>query len=218
MRTIVFVYGYNLYYGLLRKSPYKWLDLFSLFKNHVLDHTADVIEVRYYTAPVKEQMSDDPNSPQRQRIYFQALRKMPPCKVTIIEGRMEASKPYRRLVNPIPGVPDKVQIWNFTEKKTDVNLATDMLSAAWSGSCEQVVLCSNDTDLEGALASIRTYLPQIKIGLVAPIPKGDHRKISNDLEQYAHWSKRLSEVHLQNAQLPFQIPVHSKPIKKPESW
>jgi hypothetical protein len=53
MRTIVYVDGYNLYYGLLRKSPHKWLDLYSLFQNHVLDQ-ADVLEVRYYTAPIKE--------------------------------------------------------------------------------------------------------------------------------------------------------------------
>jgi len=31
VKTIVYVDGYNLYYGLLRKSPHKWLDLFALF-------------------------------------------------------------------------------------------------------------------------------------------------------------------------------------------
>ncbi|TAN53479.1 MAG: NYN domain-containing protein [Methylococcaceae bacterium] len=127
MRTIVFVDGYNLYYGLLRKSPYKWLDLFALFQHYVLDPSADVTEVRYYTAPVKERMSDDSHSPQRQRIYLQALRKMSHCKVTIVEGRIEVSTPYRRLVKPISGIPDKVQIWNFTEKKTDVHLQSAQL-------------------------------------------------------------------------------------------
>jgi hypothetical protein len=42
MRTIVYVDGYNLYYGLLRKSAYKWLDLYSLFQNHVL-HQSDAL-------------------------------------------------------------------------------------------------------------------------------------------------------------------------------
>ena len=27
MRTIVYIDGFNLYYGLLRHSPHKWLDL-----------------------------------------------------------------------------------------------------------------------------------------------------------------------------------------------
>jgi uncharacterized LabA/DUF88 family protein len=219
MRTIVYVDGYNLYYGLLRKSKYKWLDLFSLFQNHVLDGSANVTEVRYYTAPVKQSMSDDPDSPQRQRIYLEALRRMPPRKVTIVEGKMMQSTPFWRLAAPIPEAPslEKVQVLNFTEKKTDVNLATDMLSAAWLGVCEQVVLCSNDSDMEGALKSISTHLPHIRIGLVAPIPGNDHRRISNDLKSFAHWSKILSPVHLQNAQLPSVI-THSKPIKKPDIW
>jgi 6-hydroxy-3-succinoylpyridine 3-monooxygenase len=220
MRTIVYVDGYNLYYGLLRRSPYKWLDLFSLFQNNVLLSSTEVLEVRYYTAPVKGAMSDDPESPIRQRIYLQALKKMPPHKVKIIEGSMMSSTPYQRLVDKIPAAPEleSVKVHNFTEKKTDVNLATDMLSDAWRGRCDQVVLCSNDTDFEGALTSIRSHLPSIRVGLVAPIPGNDHRKINNDLKNKAHWSKLLSTVHLQSAQLPPIIQTGKKPIMKPDNW
>lgn len=220
MRTIVYVDGYNLYYGLLRKSPYKWLDLYSLFQNHVL-HQSDVLEVRYYTAPIKAKMSDDPASPQRQRIYLQALRKMPPGKVTIIEGRIEHSTPYRRLLKPIAGMPDKVQVSSFTEKKTDVNMATDMLCAALLSHCEQIVLCSNDSDLEGALARIKEYQPNIRIGLVAPISTTDadnSRRINDDLKKHVDWAKVLSPFHLQNSQLPLIINAHPKRITKPEGW
>lgn len=31
-KTIVYVDGFNLYYGLLKDSPYKWLDLAALFR------------------------------------------------------------------------------------------------------------------------------------------------------------------------------------------
>ena len=31
MRTIVYVDGFNLYYGAVRGTPYKWLDLRALF-------------------------------------------------------------------------------------------------------------------------------------------------------------------------------------------
>ena len=87
MKTIIYIDGYNLYYGLLRRSPHKWLDLYTLFQSHVLQDV-DVLEVRYYTAPVLARMSDDTESPQRQRTYLQALRKHAPSKVTIIEGKM----------------------------------------------------------------------------------------------------------------------------------
>jgi hypothetical protein len=105
LRTVVYVDGYNLYYGLLKKSAFKWLDLFSLFKDHVLDANAVLSEVRYYTAPVLGKMSDSPESTQRQRKYLQALRKVYPDRITIVEGKIQATKPYQRLVNPIPEAP-----------------------------------------------------------------------------------------------------------------
>lgn len=63
MRTVVYVDGYNLYYGLLRGTKLKWLDLVALFENHVLAPEAELMEVRYYTAPVLARMCDDPESP-----------------------------------------------------------------------------------------------------------------------------------------------------------
>jgi uncharacterized LabA/DUF88 family protein len=96
-------------------------------------------------------MSDHPDSSQRQRTYLQALRKMPPQKVYILESKMLASTPCQRLVKPIPEAShlQKVQVYNFTEKKTDVNIAADMISDAWLGRCDPMVLCSNDSDHEG---------------------------------------------------------------------
>ena len=218
LKTVVYVDGYNLYYGLLRRTAFKWLDLYALFANHVLDSNTDVVDVRYYTAPVLRKMSDDPESPQRQRIYLQALRKMPPGRITIVEGKMHHATPHQRLVNPILEAPhlETVQVNVFNEKKTDVNLAADMIVGAWTGAYEQAVLCSNDSDLEAALAAIKRHHPQLHLGLVAPISGDDHRKISRDLTQYVDWKKALSTVHLANAQLPAKIPKTT--IHKPVSW
>lgn len=141
MRTVVYVDGYNLYYGLLRKTTLKWLDLFALFRDHVLDPEADLVEVRYYTAPVLGRMCDDQESPQRQRRYLQALRKMYPTQITIIEVKIIATTPFQRLVKPIAEAPDlqMVQVYDFNEKKTDVNLAADLIAGAWTGAYEQAV-------------------------------------------------------------------------------
>jgi uncharacterized LabA/DUF88 family protein len=207
-----------LYYGLLRKSKLKWLDLYALFNDHVLDDKAKLLEVRYYTAPVLGRMSDDPMSTQRQRQYIQALKKVRATGLTIIEGRIIVSTPFQRLVTSIPEAPhlEKVQVYDFNEKKTDVNLASDMIAGAWTNEYDQAVLCSNDSDLEGAFATIRKHHPMIRLGLVAPIKGDDHRKISKDLSAYADWAKILSPVHLANAQLPERI-SHTA-LKKPESW
>lgn len=218
LKTIVYVDGYNLYYGLLKGSAYKWLDLFTLFNDYLLDDQAHLLEVRYYTAPVLGKMSDHPDSSQRQRIYLQALRKMPPQRIVIIEGKMLASMPFQRLVNPIPEAPtlQKVQVYHFTEKKTDVNIAADMISDAWLGRCDQVVLCSNDSDHERTLVNIRQHLPHIRVGLVAPVSGNDPRKVSADLARQSHWQKVLNHTDLAKAQLPLKIP-HTA-IHKPASW
>jgi uncharacterized LabA/DUF88 family protein len=218
LRTVVYIDGYNLYYGLLRKTTLKWLDLFALFRDHVLDPEAELIQVRYYTAPVLGRMCDSPESPQRQRRYLQALRKMYPEQIAIIEGKILATTPFQRLVKPIAEAPDlqMVQVYDFNEKKTDVNLAADLIAGAWTGAYDQAVVCSNDTDLEAALATVRQYHPSIRLGVVAPIPGDDHRRISTDLSRHAHWSKPLSPVHLKNAQLPERIP-HSA-LHKPDTW
>lgn len=218
MRTIAYIDGYNLYYGLLRKSQYKWLDVYALFRDQVLNQVSDLVEVRYYTAPMLGKMSDDLESPIRQRRYLQALRKMHPIGLTLIEGRIVASTPFQRLIRPIPEAPhlQKVQVLDFNEKKTDVNIASDMINGAWLKTYDQAVLCSNDSDLEGALRSIKEHHPHIRIGLVAPISGDDPRKISSDLARFSDWKKILSTTHLSRSQLPDRIP--SSHLSKPAAW
>ncbi|UOD50261.1 NYN domain-containing protein [Orrella daihaiensis] len=154
----------------------------------------------------------------RNEIKRRDSRKMYPERIAVVEGKILASTPYQRLVKPIDNASHLklVQVYDFNEKKTDVNLAADLITGAWTGAYEQAVVCSNDTDLEAALAAVRNYHHDIRLGLVAPIPGHDHRRISTDLSKHAHWSKPLSPVHLQAAQLPDRIP-HST-LRKPESW
>lgn len=218
MRTIAYIDGYNLYYGLLRKSQYKWLDVYALFRDQALNQSSDLVEVRYYTAPMLGKMSDDLESPIRQRRYLQALRKMHPIGLTLIEGRIVASTPFQRLIRPIPEAPhlQKVQVLDFNEKKTDVNIASDMINGAWLKTYDQAVLCSNYSDLEGALRSIKEHHPHIRIGLVAPISGDDPRKISSDLARFSDWKKILSATHLSRSQLPDRIP--SSHLSKPAAW
>lgn len=217
MRTVVYIDGYNLYYGAIRHTAYKWLDIYSLFKEHLLLPETDLLEVRYYTAPVLGSLCDDPSSPQRQRQYLQALRKIHPQHITIIEGKLIKGRATLRLVEPIPELLEleKVKVSTLTEKKTDVNIASDMVADACRNQVEQVVLCSNDSDMEGALKTIRLHCPAVRIGLVAPT-SSPGRHISNDLRQQAHWVKTLSSTDLAPAQLPKKIPSTS--IERPDGW
>lgn len=218
MKTIVFIDGYNLYYGVVRRTPYKWLDIVRLFQEHILLPDTELLEVRYYTAPVLGSLCDDPKSPQRQRQYLQALRKLHPEKLTILEGKLVKSTPILRLAEPIPEAPGltTAKVITLTEKKTDVNIASDMLSAVFLGQCEQVVLCSNDSDMEGALKAIRQHCPTIRVGLVPPIASPDYRHICKELKTLSHWVKIPTLEAMAEAQLPNKIPGTS--ITKPGKW
>lgn len=51
MRTAVYIDGFNLYYRALKRTPYRWLDIFALSQQLV--HTDNCITlIRYFTARV----------------------------------------------------------------------------------------------------------------------------------------------------------------------
>ena len=71
MRTIVYVDGFNLYYGALKSSPWKWLDLLLLFETILQPHH-DIQAIKYFTARVSS-TSGDPSKPQRQDVCSMAI-------------------------------------------------------------------------------------------------------------------------------------------------
>ena len=71
MRTYVYVDGFNLYYGAIKGSSWKWLDLVALFEK-VLQSYHEILAVKYFTARVSGTRSD-PSKPQRQDVYLRAL-------------------------------------------------------------------------------------------------------------------------------------------------
>lgn len=83
MRIYVYVDGFNLYYGCLKGSPYKWLNLQKLSELLFQNHT--ITKIKYYTAPIKIRENDtDHEKPNRQQIYLRALRTIP--NLEIIQG------------------------------------------------------------------------------------------------------------------------------------
>src|SRR5215467_15178103 len=69
----VYVDGFNLYYGCLRHTSHKWLDLDVLCRR--LLPAYDIHRIRYFTARVSGR--SDPRSPALQATYLRALRTLP---------------------------------------------------------------------------------------------------------------------------------------------
>lgn len=78
MRTIVYVDGFNLYYGLLRGTRHKWLDLRALFGKLLPKN--DIVLVKYFTARIVA-FPGNPAAPRRQATYLRALLARPSVEI-----------------------------------------------------------------------------------------------------------------------------------------
>ena len=82
MKTNVYIDGYNLFYGCLKHSNDKWLDLYHLFAKRIIhgqDPNAIVDTVYFFTADIKSKVSTmGANAQQAQHAYHRALQKKVP--------------------------------------------------------------------------------------------------------------------------------------------
>jgi hypothetical protein len=118
MKAIVYVDGFNLYYGALKGTAYKWLNIESYFQKLLPDD--DITAIKYFTATV------DGTAGQRQKQYLLALETLK--SVTTILGRFK-----RKNVSCVHAGCTFVGNRVFTvpeEKRTDVNIAVHLLDDA----------------------------------------------------------------------------------------
>ena len=234
IKTIVYIDGYNLYYGRLR-NPHnslncKWLDLAKLFQNllKAQDPRSEIVKIKYFTAPALGKFASHGNqSSDAQDAYHRALNHLYPDLLEIIMGKhVAAAKPLPAYNPDAPKLFDKTQrnwVWVLEEKMTDVQIALAMYKDVIQEKCSQVVLCSNDSDMLPSLMAIREEKPEVKIGVIMPVSptkKGEEsRRISGSLDELATWTRRyLLDEELQQALLPEKIPTKKKPILKPSHW
>jgi hypothetical protein len=78
MRTIIYVDGFNLYYGALKGTPFKWLNLDRLCR--LLLPKNEIVGIKYFTATVSAR-PHDPDQPTRQQTYLRALRTLPNLEI-----------------------------------------------------------------------------------------------------------------------------------------
>lgn len=201
-KTIVYIDGFNFYYGCIKGTPYRWLDLFR-FAQAMLPKN-DVVRVKYFTAMVK------PSSPGRvkqirQQTYLRALETIP--EVGIFLGSFQSHAVRRPLANGT-GV---VEVIDTKEKGSDVNLATELLVDAFQDAFNVAVIVSNDSDLVPVRA-VRQHLHKA-VGVINP-----HQRQSVELRTCASFIKEVRTWALRDSQLPAQLADANGEIHKPAGW
>jgi len=210
MRTFVYVDGFNLYYGALKSSKHKWLDLKALFTN-ILRADNKILKIKYYTARVSAR-PDDLDAPTLQDIYLRALEQHIP-ELTITEGHFISRPVQMKLATPIAG-NQYASVMKTEEKGSDVNLAVHMVNDGWKGLYDCAVVCSNDGDLSEALRIVRRELHKTVILAIPGDP--NNRPPSVELKRWASYTKRITPDDLAKSQLPNPIPGTT--FHKPATW
>jgi 6-hydroxy-3-succinoylpyridine 3-monooxygenase len=243
LNTRVYIDGYNLYYGCLKKTPYKWLDLKALFVNQVLpsvhhNSPPKLLNqgIKFFTAKIVEKAALDINSTKDQETYHNALKKHIGDDLCLYEGYYAVNKVHAFQVqaNRLPRDCERVEIWKLEEKQSDVNLATEALfDSVMEPELEQIVYVSNDTDIAASMIKVRKYnevrvkkgWSSIRIGLVIPTKSStefndkETRRANKTLSDLADWTvKQITLDWLESSQLPHKIPNGRRPASIPISW
>ena len=225
MDTIIYIDGYNLFYGCLKHTSFKWLDLHKLFAEQIVrvqNPIANVTQIKFFTADIKAKIASQGQvAMQAQQSYHRALVKIYPSKIQLIKGFYVLERAKLPKFQIPPDKNERVDVWRLEEKETDVNIAITAYRDVVKNRAQQIIFVSNDSDLVPALRAIREdFGRQVTIGVVIPIREhGNHRPANAKLSEYANWTRRyITDEELSSSQLPDLIGTEKKPIKKPDYW
>jgi hypothetical protein len=205
MKINVYVDGFNLYYGALRKTPYRWLNIKTMCQ--LLFPKDQINKIKYFSARVSAR-PNDPDQPIRQATYWRALQTLP--ESSIIEGSFLVKNIMMPLANTNP--QQYARVIKTEEKGSDVNLAVHLLNDAYKKDFELAVLVTNDSDLVEPVRIVRQEL-NLPVGLLNP-----HQKPSFELKKYATFIKQIRTGVLKASQFPNQVSDKNGTFHKPAGW
>ena len=208
LKTSVYVDGFNLYYGAVKGTSLKWLNIDKLCQ--LLLPMASINRIRYFTALVDSTPSD-PDKPVRQQTYLRALQTIP--HLSVIKGAFVTWPRWMPLVTPLSDGTTMVEVLRTEEKGSDVNLAAYMVYDGCQGDYDQALVISNDTDLVEVFSLVRSL--GLRVGVLNP--RLD-RKPSWPLRNAATFYRNIRRGVLQASQFPPVLRDAHGTITKPVSW
>lgn len=201
----VYIDGFNLYYGALKKTPYKWLDIAKLAQALL---SADTVqELHYFTARVSSRPYN-PTAAHDQGLYIRALKTIPNLHIKYGNFLTHSVPMYLTDVTPA----QRVWVDKTEEKGSDVNLASHLLRDAYTQRFEVAVLITNDSDLA---EPVRTVAQEIGLPVGILNPQQFH---SRELRQYATFIKRIRQGDLASSQFPRTLTDRKGTFAKPVGW
>ena len=154
-RVIVYVDGFNLYFGINDKGwrRYLWLDIGALAQR-LLVPTQQLVTTKYFTARVR----GDPTKVQRQSTYLQALAEA--SNIEFFYGRyQEKTRTCHSCHNS----------WkDYEEKMSDVCIASELLRDCFQNKFDTALIVSADADLQPPIRIVKEEFPQKRVVIAFP--------------------------------------------------
>jgi len=169
-----------------------------------------VVAVKLFTAIIDPTRAHS-DARDRQDRYLRALRTLP--KMQIILGNFQP-----REVTCAATCKEKYFI--AEEKKTDVNMAVELMSDAIQNAVESVVVVSGDSDLQPAVQWVRKNRNAIKITVYIPaLPKEQDVRRADFYKKLDIQCRFLPLIDLGNYQLPGLVKLSDgKFVCRPHLW
>lgn len=208
MSVFAYIDGFNLYYGCLKNSNQKWLDIDRLLRLVTKNDSID--KIYYFTARVSGTVAD-PGKPQRQNIYFRALMAL--GNVEIIYGHF-LSHPVLmpELTRHKQPTGQRVNVLKTEEKGSDVNLASYLLRDAFCDHFSHALVLTNDSDLATPVKMVRDDVGK-RVTILNP-----HKYPARKLQECATDVKQIRSGAIQASQFSSDIKDLKGKIRKPDQW
>lgn len=200
-RVIVYIDGFNLHFGLIQRGwqKYLWLDLKKfaaalLVSDQVLSHT------KYFTSRISKPVSKQ----HLQSNFIDALNTL--AEFSIYYGRYQAE------VKTCENCGFNAIVSH--EKKTDVNIATELLVDAFQNKFDTAILVTADADLTAPIVAIRRLFP--KKSIIVAFPPKRH---SYELRNVASGIYHIGEDKFRQNLLPEKVVTQSGfVLQRPDKW
>jgi hypothetical protein len=208
VKTNFYVDAFNLYYGALKGTPHKWLDLAALFGR--IFPRNEIHRIRYFTARV-DRRPPHFQQHQHQQAYLRALATIP--NLSIHYGQFRTRPTQMLLAEPLRMGPRTVRVLKTEEKGSDVNLASYLLLDAFRRDYEAAIVVSNDADLKTPIELTMREL-DIPVGVLNP-----HPPERRSLDLHPTFLKQLRQGPLAGNQFaPVLHDASGGEIRKPKGW
>jgi hypothetical protein len=212
-KTIVYIDGFNFYYGIKRmyhseKTPYDsckwreslWLDLVKFSESLLLD-SQELVMVKYFTARVGAYQKE---KSKRQNAYLDVLKTL--GRIRIIEGEFKLYEETCQVCDAVYKSPK--------EKQTDVNLATELLTDAIDNNFEIAVLITSDSDYKSPVQYIKKKYPNKRLDV-----QFLESNYCYELAKLAYRTFIINRDQLISHQLPEVVTLkNGYQVYRPETW